>query len=233
MKHFLKSYWDGLRSLIYPQICLSCEQPLVKGEAIACTECLYQIRRTSYHLQKDNPVAQLFYGRIELTFATAYFGFDKGGILQRLIHQLKYKEQKEVGILLGQHAGMGIKQSPHLPPVDFIIPVPLHRKKLKQRGYNQSVYIALGMASVLKAPVDTTSLKRITYASSQTKLSREKRWKNVEDNFEVSKEHNLYGKHVLLVDDVLTTGATIESCCEALKKVNGLHISVTTLARAQ
>lgn len=233
MGNFLKRYWDGFIAIMYPRICLACGQPLVKGEEFACTKCMYHIRRTDYHLQKENPVAQLFYGRIELVFATAYFGFDKGGIFQKLMHQLKYKGQKEVGEMLGNHIGIGLKNSPHLPPVEAIIPVPLHKKKLKKRGYNQSEYIAKGIASVLNSPIDTNTLKRTSYNGSQTKLNKEQRWENVANNFIVSKKHTLQNKHILLVDDVLTTGATIEACYHALSTINGIKISVATLARAQ
>ncbi len=233
MKPFLKNYFDGLVNLFYPEVCLSCGQPLVRGEKLACTECLYQIRRTNYHLQKENPVAQLFYGRMELEFASSYFGFDKGGILQKLMHHLKYKDNPEVGHLLGTHAGMGLKQSPFLPLVDCIIPVPLHKKKLKQRGYNQSEKISHGMASVLGCSVDVKSLMRCNYAGSQTKLNREDRWQNVKDNFRVIQPENLRDKHVLLVDDVLTTGATLEACYAALQVVQGVKVSIVTLARAQ
>lgn len=233
MGNFLKRYWDGLVYLFYPQLCLACGQPLMKGEEYACTKCMYHVRRTDYHMDKENPVAQLFYGRVDLVFASSYFGFDKGGIFQKLMHQLKYKDQEGVGEMLGKHMGMGLKNSPHLPPVDAIIPVPLHKKKMRLRGYNQSEHIAIGISSVLKSPVDVTTLKRKSYAGSQTKLSREERWANVADNFAVDNVEELKGKHVLLVDDVLTTGATIESCYVALQAIEGIQISVATLARAQ
>ena len=233
MKNFLKTYWNGLVTIIYPHMCVACGEPLVKSEEFACTTCMYQIQRTNYHLVKENPVAQLFYGRIDLIFATSYYGFDKGGIFQKLIHQLKYKDLKEVGEMLGKEMGRGLLESPHLPPIDAIIPVPLHKKKQKKRGYNQSEHIAIGLASALKTEVDTTTLKRISYTGSQTKLSREKRWKNVEECFSSKDNAALINKHVLLVDDVLTTGATIEACFLALQKIEGIRISVATLARAQ
>ncbi len=229
----LKSYWQGLVGLIYPRICLSCGEPLVRGEDFACSECMYHIQRTNYHLKEDNPVAQLFYGRVELEFATSYFGFDKGGIFQKLMHHLKYKGEKELGEMLGKHLGMGLKQSPCLPPVDMVIPVPLHKKRMRERGYNQSEHIAIGLAEVLDVEVNAKSLQRTAYKGSQTKLHRTERWRNVAGNFEVKNENKLSGKHVLLVDDVLTTGATIEACCEALNVVEGIRISVATLARAQ
>jgi len=233
MRNFIKTYFEGIIAVMYPHTCLSCGQPLVKGEEYACSECMYQVRRTDYHLQKENPVAQLFYGRIDLVFATSYFGFDKGGIFQKLIHQLKYQNQKEVGEMLGQHMGMGLKNSPFLPAVDAIIPVPLHKKKAKKRGYNQSEHIAIGLASVMKTKVDTSTLLRISYSGSQTKLSREKRWDNVAESFALSDKETLKGQHVLLVDDVLTTGATIEACYQVLSETEDIKISVATLARAQ
>lgn len=232
MTNFLRKYWDGLIAIMYPHMCVSCDQPLVKGEDFACTTCMYQIRRTNYHMEKENPVAQLFYGRIEPEFACSYFGFDKGGIFQKMMHNFKYKDQKEIGEMLGQHMGLGLKNSPHLPHVDAIIPVPLHKKKKKLRGYNQSEHIAIGLAHQLKSKVDTTTLKRISYTGSQTKLSKEKRWANVSESFKVTNMEALKGKHVLIVDDVLTTGATIEACYQELKEIEDIKISIATLARA-
>lgn len=232
MMNLLRRYWDGLIAILYPRLCLSCDEPLVRGEEFACSRCMYMIRRTDYHLNKDNPVAQLFYGRIDLVFATSYFGFDKHGVFQKLMHGMKYKGEMEVGEMLGNYLGGGLKKSPFLPPIDAIIPVPLHKKKRRIRGYNQSEYIAQGISSVLGVDVDTRTLKRCKYAGSQTKLSREKRWENVEDNFSVSNKLRLKNKHVLIVDDVLTTGATIEACYHALQEIEGVKISVATLARA-
>lgn len=229
----VKRYWDGLLTAIYPQICLACGHTLMQGEEYVCTRCLYQLMRTKYHLLKDNPVAQLFYGRIEAEFASAYFGFDKGGIFQQLIHHLKYKDCPEIGVLLGTHAGLGLKSSPHLPQVDYVVPVPLHKKKLRQRGYNQSACIAEGIAYILGAPMDVEVLVRSHYAGSQTKLSREMRWRNVAHNFDVKNGSRFVGKHVLLVDDVLTTGATLEACYTALQAIPNIRISISTLARAQ
>lgn len=230
--HPLSKYWQGLLHMFFPRLCLSCDEPLVRGEDLVCSNCLYQIGRTNYHMDEANPVAQLFYGRIDIEFGTSYFQFDKGGIFQKLMHQLKYKDMSEVGDMLGKHLGMGLKASPYLPPLDVIIPVPLHPKKEKKRGYNQSYHIALGIAEVMNVAVDKRSLRRVVYKGSQTQLSREKRWENVADNFKV-KGASLTGKHVLLVDDVLTTGATIEACYNALKEVEGIRVSVATLARAQ
>lgn len=229
----IKRYWDGFLAVIYPQICLACDNTLMRGEEHVCTMCMYQLMRTNYHLKKDNPVAQLFYGRIDPVFATAYFGFDKGGIFQKLMHHLKYKDCSEIGHTLGEHAGLGLKQSPHLPPVAFVVPVPLHKKKLRKRGYNQSESIAEGIASKIGAKVDTEVLIRSKYASSQTKLSREMRWKNVSNNFTITNSERFEGKHVLLVDDVLTTGATLEACYMALVTIPDIRISISTLARAQ
>lgn len=226
-------YWDGLLSVVFPQICLSCGQVLMRGEDMVCTMCMYQLMRTNYHLKKDNPVAQLFYGRIDPVFATSYFGFDKGGVFQSLMHHLKYKDCPEIGEILGNHAGLGLKQSPYLPSVDYVVPVPLHKRKLRKRGYNQSACIAEGIAPVIQAEVNTEILIRSKYAGSQTKLSREMRWHNVSNNFSVVKPELFQGKHVLLVDDVLTTGATLEACYTALKQIPNIQISICTLARAQ
>ncbi len=231
-KRLLKEYWDGFVALVYPRICLSCGTPLVRGEDYACSVCMYQVRRTAYHLEKENPVAQLFYGRVDLVFATSYFGFDKGGVFQKMMHGLKYKGHKEVGEMLGKHLGLGLQESPHLPPLDVIVPVPLHKKREKERGYNQSEFIALGIASVMEVEVNARVLVRTVYARSQTRLSREERRSNVAHSFALKTGDRLCHKHVLLVDDVLTTGATLEACYDVLKQIEGIKISVATLARA-
>lgn len=229
----LKEYWEGFIAILYPQSCLACEQPLVKGEDLVCSECIYQLPLTNYHLIKDNPTEQLYHGRIDLVFASSHFGFDKGGILQSLLHHLKYKDCPEVGILLGTHLGHGLQNSPYLPKVDYIIPVPIHKKRMRERGYNQSDAICEGIASILKAPLLNNNLQRINYTISQTKLNKENRWSNVANNFKVMKPELLENKHVLLVDDILTTGATLESCYQALSEVQDIRISIATLARAQ
>ncbi len=230
--NYLHKYINGFYHLFFPKLCFSCNESLVRGEDLVCTECMYHIGRTNYHLDKENPVVQLFYGRVELDFALSYFKFDKGGRFQKLMYQLKYKGQKEVGEMLGKHLGMGLKNSTHISSIDYVVPVPLHKKKEKLRGYNQSYHIALGISKVLNVPIESKCLMRVTYKGSQTKLSRENRWENVCDNFEVQNDV-FEGKHILLVDDVLTTGATIEACCVVLNKIPNVKISVATLARAQ
>lgn len=233
MPNILRSYWDGFMAIIYPRLCLACDEPLVRGEDFVCSTCLYKIKRTDHHLHLDNPIARLFYGRIELAFATSHFAFDKGGSFQQLVHSLKYKGQKEIGDMLGRDLGNSLKRSPHLPQVDVVIPVPLHRKRQRVRGYNQSEYIAQGISSVLGVGVDIHTLKRHKYDGSQTRLSNEERWENVANNFKVNNTKRLQHKHILLVDDVLTTGATIESCYQALQSIEGVRVSVATLARAE
>lgn len=229
----IRSYWDGFIAVLFPQMCLACEQPLVRGEELVCSECLYHIKHTNYHLLKDNPITELFQGRIDIVFASSHFGFDKGGIFQKLMHHLKYKNCPEIGTLLGTHVGFGLQNSPHLPTVDYIIPVPIHRKRRKQRGYNQSEAIATGIASILKVAIDTKHLVRINHTVSQTKLNKEHRWTNVANNFKCTEPQLFVDKHILLIDDVLTTGATIESCYQALSEIENIKISIVTLARAQ
>lgn len=189
--------------------------------------------KTNFHKIRGNLVEKIFWGRIPVEFATSYFFFVKQSPYQNMLHQLKYKGRSDIGFFLGHRFGNELKTQPEFCSFDEIIPVPLHPDKLKARGYNQSEMIANGLSKSLGIPVDTKSLKRITYTETQTKKSRIERWENTMDVFEADETTNLNGKHVLLVDDVLTTGATIEGCAtELLKKNPSIKLSVVTLAFA-
>ncbi len=178
-------------------------------------------------------MAQIFWGRLPLHSATSFLFFNKGGNVQHLIHRLKYKRKPEVGIYLGRLMGFQLMDSPLFAEVDLIIPVPLHPKKERIRGYNQSEIIGKGLEQSMKAVLSTGNLIRSVHTSSQTKKSRYGRWENVKGIFEVKNPEILKGKHLLLVDDVITTGATLESCANTLLEVPGIKLSVASLAYAQ
>lgn len=223
---------DDLISLFYPRLCAGCSTPLVRGEEVLCLNCLADLPRTNYHLYQENPVFQIFIGRVNITLATSFCRFDKGGRLQHLLHQLKYKGNSEVGIKMGALFGNDLISNILYHDIDAIIPVPLHPKKEKKRGFNQSVEICKGLSEAMKRPVLSGNLVREIHTSSQTRKGRFERWENVSGIFSVKNTDLLTGKHLLLVDDVVTTGATLEACCEPLLKIPDVKVSIATLASA-
>ena len=219
--------------LFFPRICLVCGNSLLQQEELVCLQCLHELPRTNFHLEGRNPVAEIFYGRVSLEAATSFFVFSKGSRYQKLIHALKYKGLKEVGILLGTHFAIDLEKSPLFTSVDLICPVPLHPKKEKKRGYNQSEFIARGIADRMGKPLSTGNLVRVVYTDSQTRKGRYERWENVEGIFALTHPEEFEGKHILLVDDVLTTGSTLEACASAILSTNqNTKVSIATLGFA-
>lgn len=223
---------NDLFSVFFPRLCCACKQPLVGNEKILCTYCYAHLPRTGYHSDFHNPVYQSFWGRAEVEFATSFLFFTQGNAVQKLLHLLKYHGHSEIGTYLGRQFGLELQELPHFREIQMIVPVPLHKKKQRKRGYNQSQMIAEGMAEILPAKVRQDILYRRKYTNTQTRKSRWDRWKNVEDIFEVRRPDDFAGIHFLLVDDVLTTGATLEACVHALKKIPGAKVSVATIAFA-
>ena len=234
MKFFknIKVYLGDFLGLIYPELCAACYTNLIQQEKVLCTKCLYDLPRTHFHKVPGNPIEQTFWGRVPIERAAAFYFFQKASKYQKLLHLLKYKKRKDVGIELGRLYGADLINEDKFSEIDFIIPVPLHPKKQHKRGYNQSEMICLGLEEFLPAALRTDILYRKIFTETQTKKSRYERWENVEDVFGVRNAELLEGKHVLLVDDVITTGATIEGCAQVLKKAANVNISVATLAYA-
>lgn len=218
-------------NLFFPDLCVVCNSHLVAQEELICTKCLYNLPKTNYHKEISNPVSQLFWGRTKVEFATAYFMFSKGSKYQGMMHKFKYHGYKEIGFVLGKALGNQLKNS-FFNQVDVIIPVPLHKSKLKKRGYNQSEWIANGLSETLQKPVDVKSFIRSVATETQTRKSRFERWKNVKNIFKITNEKALEGKHVLLVDDVVTTGSTLEACTNVILKVKNTKVSIAALAVA-
>jgi len=223
--------FDNLLHLFYPKVCVTCGTSLVKNEQVLCTRCLYDIPQTNFHKERENPVARLFWGRTHVEFATAYYYFNKGSIYRKLLHELKYKGYTEIGNYMGKHIGYALKTSP-FADVDLIFPVPLHYSKQKMRGYNQSECIAAGIAAAMDKPMDTNNIYRAINTDTQTKRSRYERWENVNNIFKLRDPDAIKGRHVLLVDDVVTTGSTLEACINPLLNVEGVRVSVVTMAVA-
>jgi ComF family protein len=193
---------------------------------------LSDLPKTGFEKITDNPVSQLFWGRAEITYATAFCTFDKGGIMQHLMHQLKYKGDREVGEKLGQLFGSELLRSAPFREVELLIPVPLHPKRERKRGYNQSAEIGKGMSEAMGLPLLSGILIRNHYSATQTNKGRFDRWENVKELFSLNNPDMLEGKHMLLVDDVVTTGATLEACAQVLLKVPGTRVSIATIACA-
>lgn len=235
MKHTLliKDWLGSFLSLLFPRCCVVCGRPLAKGEECLCTMCNVELPRTDYHLRKDNPVEKLFWGKIPLERATSFYFYRKGSDFRQILHQLKYGGQKGIGAIMGRYMAAELQQSGFFEGVDVILPVPLHKKKQQIRGYNQSEWIARGITAVTGIPIDTEAVVRRKNTETQTRKSSLERWENVEGIFELHHAETLVGKHILIVDDVLTTGATTVECASCLTGIEGIRISVLTLAVAE
>lgn len=228
--NILAELLDDFISLLLPRLCHGCGNHLLRSEKIICTECYVLIPRTGFHIQPDNPVEQLFWGRCRVEKAATFSFYTRGSRMRKLIHDMKYKGIREIGNELGRIYGLSLAASEFLKGTDLIIPVPLHKQRMKERGFNQSELIAAGISSVTAIPVDCMSLERIVVTSTQTRRSRYDRWENVEGIFRVSRPEVVRDKHILLVDDVITTGSTIEACVNEILKVDGTRVSVAALA---
>jgi ComF family protein len=229
----LRGYLTDFVSLLFPELCPACQASLVANEYIICSDCRYNLPYTNFHLQADNIVAQQFYGKLKIEAAYALYYFTKGGKVQNLMHHFKYKGMQGIGNLLGNIAGTQLTQNSIFNTVDLIIPVPLHKKRLRERGYNQSTRFAEGLAEKLNAVVEHDNLQRRIATATQTHKSRFARFENMQDVFMIKHPEKLVDKHVLLVDDIVTTGSTLEACGIELLKIPGLTLSIATIAYAQ
>lgn len=228
----LKQGLNDVVELLFPSLCVTCSERLVSQEKYVCNNCWFDMPVTNFHATKENKVAQLFWGRVEIENATAFFSYKKGSNYQQLIHYTKYKGLKELGFECGRKFGFTLLQSEAFSAVDIIVPVPLHPKKQKQRGYNQSDWIARGIADALQKPISNTKLFRKTYTSTQTRKNRFERWQNVDGIFGLHSPEYFENKHVLLIDDVVTTGSTLEACAYQFLKNSKTKVSIATLAFA-
>ena len=219
-------------NLWYPELCLACEGKLVRGETQLCTSCRLELPMTDFHLIPNNPVEKTFQGRVAVLRATSLLYFQKGGAVQNLMHHFKYDGFKFIGEIMGEWMGQSMKQDPNFTACHCIIPVPLHPKKLRKRGFNQSYWLAKGVADEMQIPIRDDVLLRVEHSDSQTRKSRYNRWENVKSIFTVKNPSKIMNKRVLLIDDVLTTGATLESCAQKLLSIEGVEVCIATLAYA-
>lgn len=228
----MKNWIESFLSILFPRYCIVCSTILGKGEECLCISCNIGLPRTNYHLEKDNFMEKLLWGRVPLEHATSYLFYYRGSDYRKIIHRLKYNGQEEVGRLMGAQLTTEIIGSGFFDSIDIIIPVPLHRKRLHQRGYNQSEIIARGISEITGIAVDNSLVTRKRNTGTQTQQTVFNRSENMEDAFIFSGKEEIINKHILLVDDVLTTGATIAACSKALEKAGCKRISVITLAIA-
>lgn len=229
---YLSDIWDDFISLLFPRLCSACGEPLVRNEKTICTECYIKIPRTDFHLQRENPVEKLFWGRCRIEKGASFSYFNRDSRIREAIHTLKYKGHQEVGFELGRIYGLELLDSDFISDIDMIVPVPLHERRRKERGFNQSETIANGISSVTHIMVNTHIISRLVASATQTRKDRLNRWSNVDGIFGVIDYPAIQGKHILLIDDVITTGSTIEACCNELLKGEGVKVSVASIAVA-
>lgn len=217
--------------LFYPNLCLGCNDHLLRSESFLCTDCLYHLPQTNYHLIKDNPLAKTFWGRVPLKEALAFIYFRKGGVAQTILHELKYAGNQELSFFMGTYYGARLKQAGLA--IDGIAAVPLHKSKLLKRGYNQSALFASGMAQVIGCEDYSHNVVRNNPTETQTKKGRYDRWTNVDSVFGLVNQDLFRNKHILIVDDVITTGATIESLAQTILNGVDCTLSVASIATPQ
>lgn len=227
----IKDLRDSLLHLFFPHVCTSCGTDIISSQSQLCMKCMEAMPETGFELHPENPVEKIFRGRIKIHTASAQYYFTKESLMQHLMHQFKYKGNKELGLQLGRLMGEQIKKSNRFA-ADALIPLPLYADKERKRGYNQATILCEGMAAALQIPVLDKAIIRPLHTETQTKKGRVERWRNIEGKFLLQMPESIQNKHVLLVDDVITTGATLESCGAELLKADGVTLSIITLCTA-
>lgn len=219
----------SLLHLFFPHLCAGCGSDQVQHEQLLCLHCIERLPLSKFETYADNPIEKIFYGRLPLVNAASYVYFTKDSLLQHLMHQLKYHGKKEIGLYFGKRMGEALQQSGRFTGIDALLPLPLFPERERKRGYNQATLLCEGMSGSLGLPLLTKSISRQA-TESQTHKNRMERWQNISGSFTLQQPDVLRDKHILLVDDVVTTGATLEACGQELLKVPGLRLSIMTLA---
>ncbi len=226
----IKNIANDFLHLIYPHVCIGCGSDVLETEEIICSECFAQLPVTNYFMFADNPVQQRFAGRLMVQHAGSTFHFTTRSIMQNIVFAVKYRGNREAGIFLGKQTGKALLQTEWYKDIDLIVPLPLNKRKLQQRGYNQAELIANGIAGMIGKPVANNIAMRKVYTETQTHKDRISRWQSMQYVFMVNNAEALHNKHVLLVDDIITTGATLESCGQHISALPGVKLSLATAA---
>lgn len=228
----IRRWTDALAHLFFPHNCAACGTELSQNNLCICARCMLQLPETDFAKLSGNAVEKAFYGRLPLMAAGSAYYFNKHTKLQRLIHLLKYNGRTDVGWQLGRLMALQLSAADRFQNIDLLLPLPLYADKEKKRGYNQATILCQGMAEIINVPINTNCIIRKRATETQTKKGRGDRWQNVAESFEIQNQSVLENKNILLVDDVITTGATIDACGQALRKIPGIGISLFTLAYA-
>ncbi len=222
--------FQNIFNLFFPELCLICENSLIESNQILCITCRLNLPVTNFSNWENNEVEKSFYGRVDIKAATSLLYFNRKGSVQQLIHQLKYKNQQEIGVFLGNWLGDEMVLSKRFNQLDGIIIVPLHKNRFKKRGYNQVAKFGEALSKKLEVPLFNEVLIRISKSKTQTFKSRFERSKKLEEHFQLADKEILKRKHILLIDDIITTGATLEACCIPLLQADNIKISIATMA---
>lgn len=226
----LNTYTKDLLNLFFPHFCEGCGSDIGEDSQLLCLQCMARLPETNFFEAPGNPVEKTFYGRLTTEAAGAAYYFTKDSLVQHLVTELKYQGNKEVGLYLGRMTALQLSKSNRFDTVDCIVPLPLNDKKLKKRGYNQAALICEGMSSILDIPVIPDIAIRKLFTETQTAKDRVDRWQSMQNVFELKNPRRLENKHILLVDDIITTGATLEACGNVLLKAPGARLSIATVA---
>lgn len=230
MAALLQNITSSVTHLLFPHNCLGCATDVLNNNNLLCAKCQHNLPQTNFFAVANNPVEKTFHGRIALQMAAAGFYFTKDSLMQHLLTQLKYKRNKEVGIYLGKLLGYELLKTERFNSVDALVALPLNEKKEFKRGYNQAQLICQGIASIWQKPIITQAVVRNIFTETQTHENRMNRWQNMDGVFAVAQPTAIKGKHILLVDDVITTGATIEACGTQILKLSNTQLSVASVA---
>ncbi|MEC3879973.1 ComF family protein [Parapedobacter sp. 10938] len=225
-------YFSDFTALFFAQTCAGCDAPLVNGEKHICTTCWYRLPDTRAHEDEQNSSARQLWGRVCIESVASYWYFREASRVKRIIHHLKYRNRPEIGTVIGQRYGAVLVDTAPFNQADIIVPVPLHPKKLRARGYNQSTFFANGLAHSMHLPVAEHGIVRRRATESQTRRNRYERYENMLETFVANDVGAIADRHVLLVDDVLTTGATLEACASSLLENGAAKVSAVTIAKA-
>ncbi|MEO5984996.1 MAG: phosphoribosyltransferase family protein [Ferruginibacter sp.] len=229
---FLKQIFADTFHLFFPHTCPGCGSDLLNKTNLLCIRCITKLPHTHFAFFENNPIEKIFSGRVPVRAAHSEFYFEKNELIQHLIHRVKYGNDIDTGVYLGEITGKALLKSGRFSTVDYIIPLPLNKSKQKKRGYNQSEIICRGIHTAMNIPLMINNIIKVRKTESQTRKHRGERWNNVAGSFVVTNPNILEGKHILLVDDVITTGATIEACALAILQVRDCSLSIASLSHA-